>query len=421
MTNPEEFVYNYTEVSTRKSVVLPNGIITNYTYNALNMLTKITHKNTTGKILANYEYNLAPDGHRTSINETRLESDDSYSATEIAYTYDNLNRLTKETSTSTVSNLNFSNQYVYDANGNRIQKLCTVGGAAETINYTYNNNDQLTTENSSAKGITNYQYDANGSLISKVNNDESNTFTYNLHNRLATASIQRTEEGQMVNITGNYTYDQFGIRVKSETTLNSNSQNRIFLIDNMNFTGYAQIFEEASNVGGSLTNSYVIGDDILSQETSEGVKHFLYDGHGSSRLLADANGSITDQYSFDAYGVMLGGNPTAVNPAATDLLYSGEQFDVGLQQQYLRARYYDQNNGIFNRVDPFSGDLREPQSLNKYTYCHSNPVNGIDPTGESLIKELVVMAIKDILFDKGMGVTPTLLTFRKGWGSHLHY
>jgi RHS repeat-associated protein len=62
-------------------------------------------------------------------------------------------------------------------------------------------------------------------------------------------------------------------------------------------------------------------------------------------------------------------------------LYSGEQFDSKIGQQYLRARYYDPATGIFNRLDPFFGNLDDPQSLHKYLYTYADPVNGIDPSG----------------------------------------
>ena len=66
--------------------------------------------------------------------------------------------------------------------------------------------------------------------------------------------------------------------------------------------------------------------------------------------------------------------------AATTFLYSGEQTDAtGLQ--YLRARYYNPATGRFNRLDPFSGDMQDPQSLHKYLYCHADPVMGLDPSG----------------------------------------
>ncbi len=41
-------------------------------------------------------------------------------------------------------------------------------------------------------------------------------------------------------------------------------------------------------------------------------------------------------------------------------------------------RYYDPSTGRFNRLDPFFGNLSDPQSLHKYLYTHADPVNGID-------------------------------------------
>jgi RHS repeat-associated protein len=66
-------------------------------------------------------------------------------------------------------------------------------------------------------------------------------------------------------------------------------------------------------------------------------------------------------------------------------LYSGEQFDSKIGQQYLRARYYDPATGRFNCLDPFFGNLDASQSLHKYLYTHADPVSGIDPTGKFLI------------------------------------
>jgi len=75
---------------------------------------------------------------------------------------------------------------------------------------------------------------------------------------------------------------------------------------------------------------------------------------------------------------MLGGGASS---AGTSLLYCGEQYDSSLSQYYLRARYYDQSNGRFTQTDPFEGNNDDPQSLHKYTYCHADPVNAIDPSG----------------------------------------
>jgi RHS repeat-associated protein len=75
--------------------------------------------------------------------------------------------------------------------------------------------------------------------------------------------------------------------------------------------------------------------------------------------------------------------PLNFNPAAalTSLLYSGEIFDQRIEMQYLRARYYNPASGTFNRLDPFAGRIRDPQSLHKYLYVHADPIQGIDPSG----------------------------------------
>jgi RHS repeat-associated protein len=108
-------------------------------------------------------------------------------------------------------------------------------------------------------------------------------------------------------------------------------------------------------------------------------------------MLADSAGTITDRMAYDAYGVMLGGSPSTINEQpSTNLLYSGEQFDTGLQMAYHRARYYDQSAGLWNRLDPFSGNHSDPQSLHKYAFCHQDPVNGLDPSGEMGIAQMAI-------------------------------
>jgi RHS repeat-associated protein len=103
-----------------------------------------------------------------------------------------------------------------------------------------------------------------------------------------------------------------------------------------------------------------------------------FDGHGSTRVLVDTALAVAQLYSFDAYGNALGFNPA---DALTEFLYSGEQFDSKIGQQYLRAIYYDPATSRFNRLDPFFGNLNDPKSLYKYLYTHADPMNGIDPTG----------------------------------------
>jgi len=180
------------------------------------------------------------------------------------------------------------------------------------------------------------------------------------------------------------------------------------------------------------TTSYTLGDDVVShveshdvfsqERTYDPVRYLLHDGHGSTRQVLGPAQDIVDCFSYDAYGVMLGGNPTNAAPPVTNLLYAGEQFDTDLQQYYLRARFYDQNNGRFNGMDPFAGSTQEPQSLHKYSYAHDNPVNGIDPTGTSFILNVTISTvIRGAIAAMTFGTISTVAAKVRGatWGQAL--
>ncbi|MCY2989032.1 MAG: RHS repeat-associated core domain-containing protein, partial [Planctomycetota bacterium] len=159
----------------------------------------------------------------------------------------------------------------------------------------------------------------------------------------------------------------------------------LYLVDANNPTGYAQVLQEM-DAAQQILRSYTLGLDILAQTESAGtVYHLLYDGHGSTRALLNGSGVVIggQTFAYDAYGNAIGFNPAL---ALTTFLYSGEQFDQRLQMQYLRARYYDAATGRFNRLDPFFGNIQDPQSLHKYLFTPDDPINFSDPSGrESLV------------------------------------
>jgi len=51
--------------------------------------------------------------------------------------------------------------------------------------------------------------------------------------------------------------------------------------------------------------------------------------------------------------------------------------------QNLRARPYDPLTGRFIGLDPFAGNMQDPQSLHKYAYVHGDPIGDSDPSGLS--------------------------------------
>ncbi len=387
----EVTTYGYDAVGNRASVQFPNGMVSAYTYNALNRLTGLTHKDASGNLLASYGYVLHPTGRRLSATEQVVQADNSTAAINVSWSYNNLYRLMGETSTSpTLGSAQHTSTYLYDNAGNRTQKTETAGSLIETINYTYDYNDRLLNEVSSVHGQTSYGYDDNGSETSKTGPNGNYTFTYNLQNKLASASI--TANGQ-TSTTG-YLYNEQGIRVR---TVSNGTVYNNYLIDQNNPSGYAQVIEELSSRGAVPTISYTIGDEVLAQCGGSSVatpSFLLADGHGSTRQLVAQGSSglqIANQYNYDAYGNSLG---ALASPPQTSFLYCGQQYDSSLKQYNLRARFYDASNGRFSAMDTFMGNNEDPLSLHKYAYANLDPVNACDPRGlASVIEVLVVTSI----------------------------
>jgi len=55
----------------------------------------------------------------------------------------------------------------------------------------------------------------------------------------------------------------------------------------------------------------------------------------------------------------------------------------------LRARCMNPDSGRFWTMDTYEGDQEDPASLHKYQYCAANPINGLDPSGQMELSELM--------------------------------
>ncbi|MEZ6044193.1 MAG: putative Ig domain-containing protein [Planctomycetaceae bacterium] len=444
LSTPEVTTYSYDAVGNLVRTDLANGVITAYEYDELYRLDVLTHyePDSTPNILsdndklAEYDYTVRADGKRTGVTETRWDNGTPLVDT-FSWTYDDLGRLVTEVFDSHDNALDFEANYTYDLVGNRLEKTVDQdldSDIDEIYTYTYNTSDQLLTESKVVGNVddgvnletddttTTYSYTGTLQTGKEVKETYSNTvltdttFDYNLQGRMETVTIDTYTSGSIskreVTV---YDYDDTGIRVSAHHTVDEGNDSTLevnetttYLNDPLNHTGYSQVIEEVTEDNLTMSEServvYTLGLDLIQQVKYDSVNPaglsnaLLYDGHGSVRMLTDMLGalavynSIPQNFTYDAYGIAIGFNE--VN-AATSYLYSGEQFDNRIQQQYLRARYYSAVTGGFNRLDPFFGDLYDPQILHKYLYTHGDPVNGIDPSGLFSLTETLV----------GMGVT----------------
>ena len=111
-------------------------------------------------------------------------------------------------------------------------------------------------------------------------------------------------------------------------------------------------------------------------DTSGGVRWYVFDGLGSVVAEVDPNGNVTSTRKYDVYGAVrtTTGTPTGKHGFVGQLGHTTED-ETGLT--YMRARYYDPAVGRFISEDPgMSGG-------NWLGYCEGNPVDRLDATGRA--------------------------------------
>jgi RHS repeat-associated protein len=117
-----------------------------------------------------------------------------------------------------------------------------------------------------------------------------------------------------------------------------------------------------------------------------------YDAHGNIGFLADATGAVTDTYTYDAWGNLIGRTGSVSNTR----LFAGEELDPDVGLIGMRARQYSATVGRFSTLDPWEGDAQSPVSLHRYVYANGDPVNQIDPSGRgSVALEYVAINVQD--------------------------
>ncbi|HDQ70606.1 MAG TPA: RHS repeat-associated core domain-containing protein, partial [Chloroflexi bacterium] len=104
----------------------------------------------------------------------------------------------------------------------------------------------------------------------------------------------------------------------------------------------------------------------------------LSDALSSVRQWSDGNGAVTYAGGYTPFGVEMWreGNTTSAWG------YTGEWQDLNLGMLYLRARWYQSAVGRFTRKDPWSGNVRQPATINPYIYGLNNPALCTDPSGK---------------------------------------
>ena len=262
--------------------------------------------------------------------------------------YDQLNRLTSATEAA-AAGLGWSQTFDHDRWGNRwLSSGINVSAYTPTDAMHFDTNKNRLTYNTShdtagnmlTRGSNNLAWDAEGRL--KSNSQTINATTYETQ----------------------YFYDGEGRRVK-KVDINSNKKTH-FVYD-----ASGKLAAEYSDVTPSgCTTCYMFTDHL-----------------GSTRLVADASGTVKKRYDYLPYGEeislasgflatqMNGRTSEHGNPTPVVQSFTGQEHDSETGLDYFGARYFSAGQGRFASPDEASGPFapNNPQSLNRYTYAFNRP------------------------------------------------
>ncbi|MEC4895834.1 MAG: RHS repeat-associated core domain-containing protein [Oscillatoria sp. PMC 1051.18] len=353
--------YDYDAVGNLIQTSFGSGIIETRDYDSRNRLIQLETHNAASNLISSYDYTLDRVGNRLQVVEENGRIVD--------YTYDELHRLRTEKITIAGTE-DFTISYDYDLVGNRLSRNDSHQGLTT---YIYDANNRLT-QTTQGETVTQFTYDNNGSLILRENDIETVSYDWanDGENRLLGVSIANSNGISQ----SQYTYDAFGNRV--ESVVDGVTTN--YLVSGT----LPQVLLEY-DLNGQVTSKYSYGLDLIRAENVTTESYYLTDGLGSTRLLSNNTGEITDRYNYDAYGVLL----SATGISDNSYQFAGEQRDSETNLDYLRARYYDPSLGRFISADPFAGLMSDPMSQHDYQYAHANPVLYTDPTGYFSLGEVM--------------------------------
>lgn len=345
-----------------------NGVTQTRTYTVQGWLRNISATKAGGSLLFSETLRYWDSSSATPLYGGVISGTETRNGTSsaIAYdlTYDYLWRLTQVKRPG--SNRWAEKGIAYDRNGN-ISSLKRYGyGGTVTDNLAMAYDGDRLTSVSSGGDVWSYGHDGSGRMTCD-GRLEGMTVTYGL-----TGLLQRTSDPASGADTW-YSYLADGTRLGTAQKTGSAATD----CDGFLTLGGMNLVHSGSQVS---FESSVFGEGVI---LADGVKYFVRDHLGNTRVVTDGSGSVVERDDYYAFGQR---HPYTSHPLldASRWRFAGKEIQPlgGTGWLDFGARQYDSFIGRWTTMDPLA---EKYPSVSPYAYCAGNPVMFVDDGGRDLV------------------------------------
>jgi RHS repeat-associated protein len=133
-----------------------------------------------------------------------------------------------------------------------------------------------------------------------------------------------------------------------------------------------------------LTGPTGVYSVVVKGSDGDAVHYILKDNLGSWTTITNANGTVEQRLSFDAWGNLRDPNTWSGSFTGAPMFdrgFTGHEHLYNFGLINMNGRMYDPVMSVFLSVDQCVQSSENAQGFNRYAYCMFNPLKYTDPTG----------------------------------------
>ena len=264
--------------------------------------------------------------------------------------------------------------YSYDATGNRLSNVVTLGGNTTTRLQSYGISDnRITGMTENGASLRSYTYDGNGNILTDTRPGEVFAFTYNVRNR--PVSVTRNSVAYAT-----YAYNALEQLVSRATSAPGGPSGTVHYIHDL----AGHLIAEADGSTGAVTREYIWLEPATGLDPVDlpiglvqgGNLYMVHTDHLARPIrITDAARATQWQATWGPWGEAQAISGTL----ALDMRFPGQLFQIETGLHYNWHRHYDPVTGRYTQPDP----LRFVDGPAIYAYAGSSPFIYVDEDGEN--------------------------------------